>query len=201
MGENVNPWVTRPLPEETPDQDPTVPDDAPATTGPLSPQGGIPLPGDDDRLPRRRVSGTAGVWFLGVHGGAGESTLAGLLPDGKPAGHAWPEPDTSPEHAPAKVVLVARTHASGLRSAQLAATEWASGSALGVELIGLVLVADAPGKLPRPLKDMAKVIKGGVPRTWSIPWIESWRLNEPVDVQRSPKSVRSMIADLDALSH
>ncbi|GHD31264.1 DUF6668 family protein [Nocardiopsis kunsanensis] len=201
MGENVNPWVTRPPLEEAPDQDPTVPDDAPATTGPQSPQGGVPLPSDDDRLPRRRVSGTAHVWFLGVHGGAGESTLAGLVPDARPAGHAWPEVATPPGHAPARVVLVARTHASGLRSAQLAATEWASGSASGIELIGLVLVADAPGKLPRPLKDMAKVIKGGVPRTWSIPWIESWRLDEPVDVQRSPKSVRSMIADLDALSH
>ncbi|WP_328806934.1 DUF6668 family protein [Nocardiopsis coralli] len=201
MGESVNPWVTRSPIEESPGQNPTVEDDTPTTTGPQSPQGGIPLPSDADRLPRRRVSVTSGIWFLGVHGGAGETTLSGLVPGTRPAGHAWPETAGSPGHAPARVVLVARTHASGLRSAQLAATEWASGSVTGIELIGLALVADAPGKLPRQLKDTAKVIKGGVPRSWDVPWIEAWRLNEHVDVQRCPKPVRSMIADLGALSH
>lgn len=201
MGEQENPWITRATKPSLSAEVPTVPDNIPPTTGPQGPQGGVPRPHDDDRLPRRRVSGATNLWLLGVHGGAGETTLARLLPRFEAAEHAWPETDRRSGQGPLRVVLVARTHASGLRSAQLAATEWASGTVNGIELIGLVLMADAPGKLPRPLKDMVKVITGGVPRTWKIPWVESWRLDDPVDVQSSPKPVRSLVADLNAFSH
>jgi hypothetical protein len=44
-------------------------------------------------------------------------------------------------------VLVARTHACGLRCAQSALRGWAVGEA-PMRLPGLVLIADAPGRLP-----------------------------------------------------
>ncbi|WP_344162068.1 DUF6668 family protein [Nocardiopsis rhodophaea] len=168
-------------------------------TGPQQPQYGVPVPVESDRLPRRRVAQHAPMWWLGVHGGAGETTLARLTSWTAAADHAWPELVTTESLHRVRVVLVARTHASGLRSAQLAATEWASGAVQNVDLLGLVLVADAPGRLPRPLKDMAKIVTGGVPRTWRVPWIEAWRLGEEPNLDSSPRAVRAMVSDLNAL--
>ena len=88
----------------------------------------------------------AAVWWLGAHGGAGESTLEELFSGSRAADHSWPL--TAAERPPARVVLVARTHARGLRAAQSAIREWAAGDAQ-VLLLGLVLIADAPGRLPR----------------------------------------------------
>ena len=98
---------------------------------------------------------------------------------------------------PSRVALVARTSWSGLTAAQRAATEWASG-VLGdsVQLVGLVLIPDAPGRLPKPLRDLQHVIAGGVPRVWTLPWVDAWRLG-PVDPSVPvPKEFRALLADL-----
>jgi hypothetical protein len=63
------------------------------------------------------------------------------------SGHAWPELSTG---AVAPCIVVARTNVRGLLAARSALTQWAaSGAGASVQLLGLVLVADAPGKLPR----------------------------------------------------
>ncbi|MBX9244627.1 hypothetical protein ICW40_07365 [Actinotalea ferrariae] len=98
------------------------------------------------------------------------------------------------------MVLVARPHASGLRAAQKAATHWAAGALPDVQLLGLVIVADAPGRLPRPLRELAALVSGGVPQTWQVPWIESWRLGDDVALESAPREVRRLIADLTALA-
>src|SRR4029079_17379597 len=95
-----------------------------------------------------------------------------------------------------RVVVAARTDARGLRAAKHAARQWASGLVPGTQLLGLVLVADAPGRIPRPLRDLAKVVSGGYPRTWHVPWIESWRLGEIPSVETSPREVRRVVDDL-----
>ncbi|MCK6211939.1 hypothetical protein KZX45_15445 [Georgenia sp. EYE_87] len=140
-------------------------------TGPAMPQRGVPSPANG--LPARVRTERPAPWWLGTHGGAGESTLAGLVPSSGAAGHAWPLPRDVDDVQP--VVLVARTSLRGLESARVAATQWAAGDVLGVELLGLVLMADAPGRLPRPLRDLAHHVAGGVPRVWSVPWVEAWR--------------------------
>jgi len=93
-------------------------------------------------------------------------------------------------------VLAARMHAHGLLATQTAATKWASG-AVDVDLLGLVLVADAPGRLSRPLRDLARLVSGGLPRVWNLPWIEAWRLGEPPSLEFIPKAVRAMVTDLN----
>lgn len=164
--------------------------------GPSAPQPGIAAPAHgldlvdvpvDDRL-----------WVAGVHGGAGETTLAVAL-SSSGTDRRWPRADT-----PARVLLVARTHLSGLRAAQRAAQQWASGRTPAVDLVGLALVPDAPGKLPRELRDFAQIVVGGVPRSWFLPWEEGLRLAEPklpgelpvVDVGDAPRSLRRLAADL-----
>lgn len=140
----------------------------------------------------------APLWWLGVHGGAGESTLAQLVPGSRAAGHAWPDGYNG---APTNVVLIARSNASGLGAAQRAAIEWAAGTLPSVNLVGLVIVADAPGKLPRPLRELAHLVAGGVPQSWHVPWIEAWRLGETPALEHAPKDVRALIAAVNALSN
>jgi acetyl-CoA acetyltransferase len=139
----------------------------------------------------------AGVWWLGAHGGAGESTLEELFSGSRAAGHRWPL--SAAGVPPARVVLVARTHARGLTAAQAAIREWAAGDAQ-VLLLGLVLVADAPGRLPHGLRRLAALIGGGVPAVWSVPWIEAWRVGEPPAPHNAPRVVRRLLEDLRAMT-
>jgi hypothetical protein len=89
-------------------------------------------------------------------------------------------------------VLVARSSATGLRAAQLAARDWASG-ARPVQLLGLVVIADAPGRRPPVLADYEQVIAGAVPALWQIEWHEPWRLGEPVTPESAPHAMRAVL--------
>jgi hypothetical protein len=162
-------------------------------------QGGVVLPGPQDRLPRRLLDDDeqAAVWWLGAHGGAGESTLEELFSGSRAAHHSWPL--TAANLPPARVVLTARTHAHGLKAAQSAIREWAAGDA-HVLLLGLVLIADAPGRLPHGLRQLSDLIAGGVPAVWSLPWIEAWRIGEPPARHNAPKVVRRLLEDLRAVT-
>nr|WP_286219605.1 hypothetical protein [Paraoerskovia sediminicola] len=68
-----------------------------------------------------------------------------------------------------------------------------------VELLGLAIVADAPGRLPRALRHQAQVIAGGVPRTWNVPWMESWRMGAPSLLEDSPREIRRLVDDLNGI--
>lgn len=191
----ANPWLRAPHP-----QPPSVddPEEAGVVVTPASSllrassQPGIVLP--SDRFPTRTVDSHVGVWWVGAHGGAGESTLEQLVDGSQAAGHAWPiDP-----HARPHVVVVARTHAHGLGAAQRVAAEWASGE-IAVDLLGLVLIADAPGRLPRPLKDFVALLAGGLPTVWHIPWVEGWRTGDPVSIETAPRAVRQLVDDLRTL--
>jgi hypothetical protein len=95
------------------------------------------------------------------------------------------------------VVLVARTNFTGLTGAQRAAIEWASDT-LGdrVQLEGLALIADAPGRRPKALRDLEQVITGGIPRSWQLPWINAWRLGPVTASDPLPGEFRGLLADL-----
>lgn len=165
--------------------------------GPRTPQRGVPAPDRVDQLPVVERSAAAQLWWVGAHGGSGESSLATLVPHWVGADHAWPS--VSSQRGPARVVLTARSNVRGLRAAQAAATQWASGLVPFVELLGLVIVADAPGRPPKPLRDLAQVVAGGLPRTWNVPWIESWRLGERIALTDAPRELRQVVDDLRVL--
>jgi hypothetical protein len=184
VSDSQHPWLAEPSePEEA-----LVPEveESRDLLRPTAPQPGV----------RRNVNRPAALWWLGVHGGAGESTLSATVPGSRAAGHAWP---ITHDGSPSNVILVARSNANGLAAAQRAATEWASGSLPSIQLLGLVIVADSHGKLPKPLRDLAQVVSGGVPAVWQVPWVEAWRLGEPVDLDSSPKEVRALAAAASAL--
>jgi hypothetical protein len=94
-----------------------------------------------------------------------------------------------------RVMLVARTHARGLRAVQRVARE-SMESRLSIDLVGLVLMADAPGRLPRVLRDLAGMAGSTVPRVWFVPWVEAWRAGEVPSPANSPKEARVLAGDL-----
>ena len=63
-----------------------------ARAGGAGGQGGVLPPAPEDCLARRDLAPGAqtAVWWLGAHGGAGESTLEELFSGSRAAGHAWP---------------------------------------------------------------------------------------------------------------
>jgi hypothetical protein len=122
--------------------------------------------------------------------------VARLLPGARPAQHAWPA--AGRELKTPRVLLVCRSHADGLRAAQRALTDWASPNAgFSVELLGLVVSADAPGPLPKPLRDFAALVGGGAPRLWHLPWVPAWRMGQ--DPHEPPREVRSFIRTVTTL--
>lgn len=195
-----NPWITRSAePALEPDEHDAyvIEEGQPApATGPTTPQAGVPVPAREDRLPVREVWEAPSLWVLGTHGGAGESVLAGLVPSWGAADHTWPRPVGGSD---APVLLVARTHLRGLLSARAAATQWAAGAVPHADVVGLVLIADAPGRLPRPLRELSQVVSGGVPRTWTVPWSETWRLGESPTLADAPRAARQMVDELQSI--
>jgi hypothetical protein len=47
----------------------------------------------------------------------------------------------------------------------------------GLDLDAVVLVADAPGRLPRPLAQQVKEIESTVD-VYRVPWVPAWRLGD-----------------------
>lgn len=165
------------------------------SVGPTAPQAGVPAPDWVDRLRKGRMP-AAPLFIVGAHGGSGETSLASLHPSWQATGHQWPIVDGE-----AHVVVAARSSMNGMLAAQRALTEWASGELQGVSVLGLVIVADAPGRQPRALRDMERVVAGGAPRHWSLPWIDAWRLGETPTVEGGPRPVRTFVDDLSILTN
>ena len=193
-----NPWLSSSTEERAVLGVPTTPGPSlPRPTGPTAPQAGVTAPDLVDQLPMREHPSSAHLWVVGVHGGAGAATLAGLIPGGRPGAHAWPRPPARP--VPTRVLLVTRSNAAGLEAGRKAVTHWASGALGDIALVGLVIVADAPGRLPKPLRQLADLVAGAPPRTWRMPWVQAWRLGEDVDLDTSPREVQRIVTEISSL--
>jgi hypothetical protein len=117
-----------------------------------------------------------GLGWVAAHGGAGVTTLSIVL-GGRDLGARWPD---AARAEPARIMLVARTHAQGLRAASRGLNALREGRhPAGMQLVGLVLVADAPGPLPPPLVTRIRLLRSIVP-VWRVPWIAPWRLGKQV---------------------
>ncbi|MET7608138.1 DUF6668 family protein [Streptomyces avermitilis] len=129
------------------------------------------------------------VTWVNAHGGAGATTFAAVL-GGFDAGNRWPEVSRG---QPGRTFLLARTHAAGLQAAGRALKTLHTGKhPVGIELLALVLVADAPGRLPLQLSRRVRVLRSAT-TTVTVPWIPAWRIGGPA--AKTPRE----IADLAAL--
>ncbi|TDT37393.1 hypothetical protein EV562_106169 [Streptomyces sp. BK208] len=158
------------------------------TRGPLD---GTTPSHDVDPHPRVTAPARQLAW-VGAHGGAGTSTLATVL-GGVDGGRTWPRPD---QGEPDGVLLVGRTHAAGLQAVSRALDVFRRGEQPpGLELVAVVLVADAPGRLPRALQQRIKVI-GSAADVHRVPWTPAWRTGD-LDTP-APKETAALAALLAA---
>ena len=141
--------------------------------------------------PPRPARIDAGWCWYGLHGGAGVTTLLAAVPGGADL-HSLP---SQHGHPAMPVVAVCRSHAGGLRAAQRWAA-WVSDHPAAVNLLGLVVVADAPGRLPRSLESTIRLVTGGYPRVWRIPFVQLWRVGEPPSAANLPTAGRQLRNDL-----
>ncbi|MFJ2818036.1 DUF6668 family protein [Streptomyces sp. NPDC087294] len=129
------------------------------------------------------------VSWVNAHGGAGASTLAREL-GGADLGRRWPDPARG---EPGRVLLVARTHHAGMRAAGRALDALRKENhPQGISLVALVLVADAPGRLPMKLGRRIRVLRSAA-RVHRLPWVPAWRSGK--SVPNPPRAIRSL-ADL-----
>ncbi len=142
------------------------------------------------QLPRRSLERDAGAWattlsptprsavplisglapgqkwaWRGAHSGAGVTTLAREL-GGADLGLSGT--------TGLPTLVVCRSSADGLIAAQRLASSELAGAPTWT-CLGLVVVADAPGPLAKPLAELAALVLGGYPDYRPIPWMESWR--------------------------
>ncbi|MEV2236072.1 DUF6668 family protein [Streptomyces phaeochromogenes] len=128
------------------------------------------------------------VTWVNAHGGAGATTFAAAL-GGADAGNRWPDLSLG---QPGRIFLLARTHAAGLRAAGRAMKALHTGKhPAGIELLALVLVADAPGRLPLKLSRRVRVLCSAT-TTVTVPWIPAWRIGEPAG--KAPQEIARLAA-------
>lgn len=116
------------------------------------------------------------VWLLGVHGGAGASTLANVLAPAADSGRRWP--GVFDRESPF-VVLVARETIAGLTRAHDLLRQHHAGFAGPSEVLGLITVAARPGRMPAEIRRYREVVGSLTGHLWQVPWYEEWTLVEP----------------------
>ena len=103
------------------------------------------------------------------------------------------------------MLLVCRADMRGLTAARSAVTHWVSGAGPKADLLGLAILADAPGKTPKALRDFAAIVGGGAPRLWTLPWVEAWRLGNVTaptrEFQRFITDIATLAADTPNTAH
>lgn len=126
------------------------------------------------------------VSVTGTHGGAGTTTVARLL-HATDLGRHWPNPE---DGNPPRVLLVACTHAAGLMAASQALAGYcAARHPEGPYLAGFVLVPDAPGRLPKPLRRRVTILASAT-MVYRLPWVSAWRLTEAAHDQSIANDLR-----------
>lgn len=127
------------------------------------------------------------VMVMGLHGGAGATTLAELLGESvTDHGTTWPVAD---DGKPVGVIAVCRSHWRGLDAADRFTQQWAAELLTGSTLLGLVIVDDGPSLSDGQQKAMKRLLKR-TPRGFHIPWVEAWRHTSPVQGRTPARTTR-----------
>lgn len=138
---------------------------------------------------------------IGLHGGAGTSTVAALMGAATvDLGQGWPvsmNPYTGQAY-PVNVIAVARDDAAGLEAAERFAHAWAGGALEGSTLRALVLVASSP-TLSEARKRRSRTLLRMIPHGTRLPWMDAW-IEGPADPQRIPRRLKSIVKALHKIS-
>ena len=114
--------------------------------------------------------------LVGAHGGSGASTLAQVFAPLGDADKQWPTHDEHP-----MCVVACRSTRTGLDAAQSAVLQAQSGHAGKCTVLGVVIVADAPGKTPKALKQRETVLEE-LTTIWRVPYVAGLRTADLYDL-------------------
>ncbi|MBB5916876.1 hypothetical protein BJY24_005788 [Nocardia transvalensis] len=119
---------------------------------------------------------------LGAHGGAGTSTLAQWWAHAADTGPAWPANPATTQ----RVVIAARDCLPGLTAAADRLREWHAGLAPdGVTVLGLVLTAVRPGRVPATVRRYRRTVADLVDdAVWAIGWHDALLVHDLTDLAR-----------------
>lgn len=173
-----------------PKSPPAPADAAPSTPPPPPPRPALPAP----PAVTASAGDSTGVWLLGTHGGSGARSLSVVLRGTRHAGRTWPSGNDGRQ----PVVLVCRSTHRGLTAAQDYARAYRDeGLAELVNLLGVIVSADAPGRLPPPLRRLERLLSGAAPVLGHAPWQPAWRLGPPVVDAEQPAWLTKLAQALD----
>ncbi|HEY8719435.1 DUF6668 family protein [Pengzhenrongella sp.] len=165
---------------------------APEPVRPRATRPAAPTPrGDFAARTEESYDGAATFVWLGAHGGAGVSALAGASGQGVALTMTWPVPALG---WPARVAVVCRTDARGMTAAGQLLGQWAGHRAGDVEVVALVAVADSPARMTKVLRLRLHELSGSVPVVVIVPWIASWRENPGVADPAATKAAAQVAA-------
>lgn len=136
-------------------------------------------------------------WLVGLHGGAGISTLTAAWPAAGDARRFMPSghPAQSPYAA-----VVARTHREGLEHARDFARQVVCALIPPpIRVLGLVLVPDIDRRPNREMRQLARVVASAYPRCWQVPWVPEWRNQRPTP-ENLPRAAARIADDLAGLT-
>ncbi|MGW4352830.1 hypothetical protein ACWELJ_12155 [Nocardia sp. NPDC004582] len=128
------------------------------------------------------------LWLVGVHGGAGVSSLAASLRWAGDAGQRWPARiGAGADMDSPLVVLVGRSHLRGVNALHRALlAHQARATPAGSVVVGVLTVADSARPLPVPVARRREEMEGLAielgARTWRLGWLEPWRALEPYEM-------------------
>lgn len=151
-----------------------------------------PLAGDANYAPA--------VWLVGAHGGAGTSTIAAMLEPFGDAGQRWPSQDEFPY-----CVIVCRSTRMGLDAAQSAVLQAQAGAAGPCEVLGILVIADTPGKAPKSLTQRMQIISD-LTHVWQLPYetglrearieeLATWSPSTSADTESAKKRQKKLPID------
>jgi len=167
-------------------------------TGPTKPGLSPTLEAPQTPWPHQDIGVFEGQAIMGLHGGAGATTLTGLLgPTAADIGQTWPVSHSTRTQAtwPLPVIAVARTDRTGLSTAERFIRSWANSQLPGSKLSALVLIEAGP-RTSEARKKATKRLLRMVPRGVHIPWMDSW-LDAPPDPNRLPGRIKRIIKVLN----
>lgn len=201
MSRRANPFVPSESVSVAPEQEEAVLHDSLLgqrlmESGPTDPSA-LPITPSDVKSgtwPKGQISpqNVARITVMGLHGGAGASTVTALLgPDALDHGQTWPVPA---EGEPMGVVAVCRSHWRGLEAADTFTMQWAAGLLTESTLLGLVIVDDGPTLSDGQRKAMRRLLKR-TPRGIHLPWVEAWRHASP-DAGKTPGRITRIVRQL-----
>ena len=163
-------------------------------TGPTKPGLSSTFEAPHQPWPTHPLDTAVRIAVMGLHGGAGATTVAALLGDGATeVGQSWPVSQNAWTGSawPIPVVAVARTDHTGLAAADRFIRSWANGQLTGSQLSALVLIEAGP-RTSDARKKATKRLLRMVPRGTHIPWMDSW-LDAPPDPARLPGRIKRII--------